>query len=259
MLSVIRTGLDAAMQGINVISNNIANAGSTGFKRSRAEFSDIYATAIETPRGSDLGLGARRLDPRRFHEQGGFKMTGNALDLAINGEGLFTFRNEASGQLLYTRDGSINITNDGNLVSDEGYSFLDINQEPVTVPFSITRPDGTIGTLTEIAVQGDGTINASYGPQYTATIATLGLAQFRDPSRLQAEGSNFFSESPESGEMVMSAALINNAGYFQAGALEMSNVDITDEMTMMLRAQQAYSGSSRLMQSEVEMVRRLIG
>jgi flagellar hook protein FlgE len=259
MLPVIRTGLDTAMKNISTISNNIANANAIGFKRSRPEFADMYATAMETPKGSDLGLGARNVDIRRFHEQGSFRTTGAALDLAINGSGMFTLRNLESGDLLYSRDGSINITKDGALVSNEGHAFLDRDLEPIIIPFAIQRPDGTTGNLSELNVQTDGQINVSYGPQTTLTVARLGLALFEDEARLKSEGGNFYSETQRSGEMVMGAPLIGKAGYFQAGALETSNVDLTDEMTMMVGAQQAFNGSSRLMQSEAEMIRRLIG
>ena len=259
MLPVIRTGLDSAMKNISTISNNIANANSTAFKRSRPEFADMYSAAVETPAGSNLGLGSRNVEIRRFHEQGSFKTTGGALDLAISGSGMFTLRNEASGDLLYSRDGSINITKEGTLVSSEGHAYLDINLEPITIPFAVQREDGTLVNLSQVNVQTAGQISVSYGPQTTFNITRLGLALFEDEARLKSEGGNFFSETPRSGEMVMGTPLIGKAGYFQSGTLETSNVDLTNEMTMMVGAQQAFNGASRLMQTEAEMIRRLIG
>jgi len=260
MLSVIRTGLDAAMQEISVISNNVANASATAFKRSRTEFSDIYTVATEQAAGSELGLGTRKLDPRRLHEQGGLRETGNALDVAINGNGMFVVQNmENENDIKFTRDGSINLRLNGRLETDEGYAYLDVNQEEIFIPFNVVRPDGTNGILTEIKVKANGVIAASYGPQYNVELAQLGLARFENEPELKSEGRNFFVETPLSGAPSIEQALVRDNGYFQAGALEMSNVDITDEMSMMLRAQQAYNGSSRLMQSEADMIRRLLG
>lgn len=259
MLPIIRSGLDAAMQDISVISNNVANANATGFKRSRTEFSDIYTVASEKAAGSELGLGTRKLDPRRHHEQGSLRQTGNSLDIAINGNGMFAVRDmNTENDLKFTRDGSINLRLDGRLETQEGYAYLDVNQEPIDIPFNVIRPDGTNGILTDVAVQANGVIAVSYGPQYNVEIAQLGLARFENEAELKSEGRNFFVETPLSGEPMIEQALLRDNGYFQGGALEMSNVDITDEMSMMLRAQQAYNGTSRLMQSEVDMIRRLL-
>ncbi len=134
-----------------------------------------------------------------------------------------------------------------------------MNQEPINIPFNVIRPDGTPGILTELNVQSNGVIAVSYGPQYNLEIAQLGIARFENEAELKAEGRNFFVETPLSGEPSIEQALQRDNGYFQGGALEMSNVDISDEMSMMLRAQQAYNGSSRMMQSEADMIRRLLG
>jgi len=256
MLSVIRTGLNASMQEIAVLTNNISNASSTGFKRSQTEFADIYGA---TGDGTNLGLGARTMDPRRQHGQGAFRETGGSLDVAISGDGMFVTQNALNGpEPRYTRNGSMSLDLNGNLITQDNSSYLDQNGDPIIVPFSAIKEDGGTAKLSEIRVAPDGQIVGSYGPQITINIAKLALAQFNDVSMLRAEGSNVFSATNESGDAVIGPAMENGAGSFQSGALEGSNVNMTFEMNSLIRAQQAFNGTSRLMQSEGEMVRRLI-
>jgi len=257
MLPVIRTGLSASMQEIAVLTNNISNANSTGFKRSQTEFADIYGA---TGDGKNLGLGARIMDPRRQHGQGAFKQTGGSLDVAITGPGMFAIQNKlVSDEPLYTRNGSMSLDLEGKLINQDNASYLDQNGNPIVVPFGVEKDDGSVANLSEVQVLADGQIVASYGPQITLNIAKIGLVQFNDVTKLQAQGSNVFSETDASGEARIGGAFENGAGSFQAGALEASNVDMTSEMNFLIRAQQAFNGTSRLMQSEAEMVRRLIG
>lgn len=260
MLPIIRSGINASMQEISVLTNNIANAGSIGFKRSQTEFSDIYMPTNERAGAEPLGLGTRLLDPRRQHGQGAFRETGGALDVAVNGAGMFIVQNPERGSLQkYTRDGAITLNVDGNLVTSDGSLYLDENQNPIRIPFSTLKDDGTRAQLSEVEIRPDGTIKASYGTELSAEIAKLGLAQFSDVTKLKSEGRNLFTATDASGEPRIGTALINGAGELQAGALEMSNVDMTTEMNFLVRAQQSFNGASRLMQTESDMVKRLIG
>jgi len=248
------------MQEISVLTNNIANAGSVGFKRSQTEFSDIYMPSTERSGGKNLGLGTRLLDPRRQHGQGAFKETGGALDVAVNGPGMFVVQHPERGSLQkYTRDGAITLNVDGNLVTSDGSQYLDDRRNPIQIPFTTLKDDGTRAQLSEVEVLPDGTIKASYGNELSTDIAKLGLAQFSDVTKLKSEGRNLFTETDASGKARVGLALVNGAGSFQAGALEMSNVDMTTEMNFLVRAQQSFNGASRLMQTESDMVKRLIG
>ena len=135
MLPVVRS-LSAASQEISVISNNIANASSLGFKRSNTNFSDIYTEMSNSRNANRVGNGVREEAPRRDHSQGSLILTGNALDLGMNGQGMFILDTlEKLGELAYTRNGAINIREDGTLVNSDGLSYLDINSDENSFAF----------------------------------------------------------------------------------------------------------------------------
>jgi flagellar basal-body rod protein FlgG len=267
MISVIRNGMDVAIQNLNITSNNIANARTTGYKRRDANFTDVYSTAISTSTGDRLGIGAKSADIRMSQMQGVLQKTNGVLDLAIEGEGLFALRDESNPEAnLFTRDGSFQMTKDGLLVNRDGYSLLSANNTPITIPTEATgivtangfQSFGGRRQLSSLAIRQDGNIEASYGGSNIALIAKVGLASFADPNRLKPAGANLFRSSRESGAGDIGEAKTDGRGKIHSGALEMANTNITEELSNMIRAQQAFSGSSRLLQSEAEMVKRFI-
>ena len=267
MISVIRSGMDAALQNLDVTSNNIANARTTGFKKREANFVDMYSTAIKTPTGDRIGVGVRTPEIRMMQSQGNLTNTDQALDLAIEGNGMFALRNEANPNSdLYTRDGSFGLNTEGVIVNTEGYSVLSAIDEQIKVPMTSSGVLTANGfqefnppaKLTSIAILKDGSIEATYGGTNIVTVGKVGLASFSDPNRLTPVGANLFRSSEASGEGILASATDGGRGKIHSGALEMANTDITEELSNMIRAQQAFSGSSRLLQAETEMVRKFV-
>jgi flagellar hook protein FlgE len=259
MLSVVRSGLSAASQEISVISNNIANASSLGFKRSSASFSDIYTEMSDVRNGNRVGNGVSQNAPRRNHSQGSLILTGNALDLGMNGQGMFILdTREKLGELSYTRNGAITIRQDGKLVNSDGLSYLDLGGQEITLPFQILGKKGTRENLSEVKVTAEGYLRATYGIDNYRTIAQIGLARFADENQLRALGDNIFTSTPESGEAVIGAGKDFGFGKIKAGSLEASNTDITAELTLLIRAQQAFNGSAKMMQADADVTRRLM-
>ena len=143
MLTIAKSGLNAAMHELKVLSNNVANASSTGFKASRSSFVDSYAQASETRPEIDMGNGTIVREAQRSHAQGSLRETGGALDVAVNGEGMFVVRRpETPDDLQFTRNGAIELTLDGKLVSGDGHEFLSDELTPITIPFSVEDAEG---------------------------------------------------------------------------------------------------------------------
>ena len=267
MISVIRSGLDAAMQNLDVTSNNIANARTTGYKKQKATFTDMYSTKISTATGDRLGIGVQMPEVRASQTQGNLQKTETVMDLAIEGEGLFALRDTANPNVnVYTRDGSFTLDKEGNVVSRDGYKLMSSNNEPINIPFrakGIQTADGFRAfeeeqRITSIIITENGNIQASYGGNNIVSLGKVGLASFSDPTRLTPVGANLFRHSKESGLGVLGVPAATGRGKIHSGALEMANTNITEELSNMIRAQQAFSGSSRLLQSEAEMVKKLI-
>ena len=258
MISVIRSGIDAALNDLGVTSNNIANAKTTGFKKRQATFADIYGNtdAIKMS-GARIGMGALAAENRILNAQGTLQQTGDVLDLAIEGQGLFTlFNADRPDEKLYTRDGSFTVNADGLIANAEGMQLMSALGAPITVPMTAT---GTLEQvpLTGVAIRNDGRVEASYGANRVFYVGQVGLSMFADPNRLTAIGQNYFKENAKSGAGVIGAPIEQGRGKVHSGALEMSNIDMTSELTDLMRAQQAFSGSSRLLQAENEMTRKL--
>jgi flagellar hook protein FlgE len=267
MISVIRSGMDAALQNLDVTSNNIANARTTGYKKQEARFTDMYSSAITSPTGDRLGIGVQTPEITMSQKQGNLQKTNGVLDLAVEGNGLFQLQDEANPEKrLFTRDGSFTLTNEGTIVNRDGFSLMSSNAGPISIPLEaagIVTADGlqafgTLRRLTSVAIRENGNIEATYGSTNTVIIGKVGLTLFSDPNRLKPVGANLFQSSGGSGRGVMGAAITGGRGKIHSGALEMANTNITEELTNMIRAQQAFSGSSRLLQSEAEMVKKFL-
>ncbi|MGD1015736.1 MAG: flagellar basal-body rod protein FlgG [Roseiarcus sp.] len=250
-LTIAATGMNAQEQNLEVIANNIANINTTGFKRSRAEFTDlIYQTervmGVSTrgrdatvPEGAQVGLGVRTAAIRSLQIQGALTSTGNTLDLAISGRGWFQVTTPA-GDTVYTRDGAFNTNATGQLVTTDGY----------TVTPSILIP----ATATSVTVSQTGVVTATIAGQSTPQqLGQLTIANFINEAGLQALGNNLFQQTAASGQATVGVPGDTAFGVIQQGYLEASNVDPVSEITNLISAQRAYEMNSKVIQAADQM------
>ena len=265
MYGIIRSGMSTAMHEIAVVSNNIANSGSTGFKKSDVSFNDIYGSATpDTVARTQAGFGSAIAGTRRNDGQGAIVDRAGALNLAIIGPGMLTVSppgadGASSGNLFYTRSGELTIDKDGFLkTSDGAYVHGTAAGTETTGTLSALQIPFSEGeeALTGLEITTSGLISATYGSSIIDR-GTLALATFASQSALKNVGSARFAETTYSGQPTFGTAGQSGFGTLQAGALEGSNVDITQEMTVMIRAQQQFSGSARVLQANSDMVEKL--
>ena len=262
MLSIIRTGLDAANRDLAVISNNIANAGTNGFKKSEAQFEDLYHSQHNNSTETARGMGVKSVKPRQSFAQGSLQATNGSLDLAIMGEGFFALgqplgRNVATnGRPVFTRDGSFQLDRLGNLVNTDGLPLLGQGQSPINIPFKEADSESE-KLLSEIKVNTEGEIIATYGLDDAKKVGQIELADFINEHGLKNIGNARFEETQESGNPTFGLPKVKTIGKIQAGFLEKSNTDITDEIVLMLRTQRAFNGCSKLLQSEIDVTKKL--
>ena len=251
---IAKTGLDAQQTRMSVISNNLANVNTTGFKRDRASFEDMLyqklrqpgaqnTTTEQAPTGLMLGTGVRIVATEKTHVQGSMVTTNNALDMAIQGEGFFQVA-QTDGTLTYTRDGSFKLSATGQLVTSNG-SLL---QPPITIPANVAS----------ISIGQDGTVSVeTAGGGGTQTIGQIQIARFVNPAGLQAIGQNLLKETPASGTATVGAPGQTGAGRLMQGALESSNVNVVEEMVNMIETQRAYEVNSKAISAVDGMLRFL--
>lgn len=250
-LAIAATGMAAQQTNVEVIANNIANINTTGFKRARAEFTDLLYQAERAqgvpnqdgagpvPEGALVGLGVRTVGIRNLHLQGPLSQTGNPLDLAINGRGWFQIT-APSGETLYTRSGTFNKGPNGQLVTVDGY----------TVDPAMTLP----ATATSIVINEAGQIYAQIpGQQAPQLVGQLSLTNFANDSGLQPLGNNLYRETEASGQPVVGVAGDTGFGSVVQGYLEGSNVDPVKEITELISAQRAYEMNSKVITAADEM------
>ncbi len=241
-LWVAKTGLDAQQTRLAVISNNLANVNTTGFKRERANFEDLLYQNIrqvgaqssqntQLPTGMSLGTGVRVVSTEKQHAQGNVVQTNNPLDVAIEGRGFMQVV-LPDGTLGYTRDGSFKRDADGQLVTSNGY-LLD---PAITIPADAQSI--TIGTDGVVSVQIQGQATPSQ-------VGTIQLADFANPTGLQAIGQNLYLESAASGTPTVGTGGLNGLGTIVQGSLETSNVNVVEELVGMIEAQRAYEMNSK--------------
>ena len=266
MFSIIRTGLDAANRDLAVISNNIANAGTNGFKKSEAQFEDLYHSQHNNSTEIARGMGVKSVKPRQSFSQGSLQATNGSLDLAIMGEGFFTLgqplgRAVATNERpVFTRDGSFQLDRLGNLVNTDGLPLLGQGQSPINIPFKEIISDDvqqSVKLLSEIKVNNEGEIIATYGLDDVKKVGQIELADFVNEHGLKNIGNARFEETQESGNPTFGLPKERTIGKIQAGFLEKSNTDITDEIVLMLRTQRAFNGCSKLLQSEIDVTKKL--
>lgn len=251
-LSIAATGMLAQQLNVEVISNNIANMNTTGYKRQRAEFQDLLYQNIErvgaassdagtvTPTGIQIGVGVKTGGVYRITEQGGLVNTDTPLDLAINGSGYFRVQ-LPSGEDAYTRAGSFQLGPTGEIVTPEGYTI----GPGVTIPQEAL--DITINPEGEVLAKLPGQIEPS-------NIGRLELATFPNPAGLEAIGKNQFLETPASGSASLGAPNSPGFGAIVQGFLETSNVNSVAEITTLITAQRAYEMNSKVISTADEMM-----
>lgn len=250
-LWVAKTGLDAQQTRMSVIANNLANVNTTGFKKSHAVFEDLIYQNIKqaggqtsqqtrSATGLEIGTGARLVATERDFAQGNLAQTDNALDVAINGSGFLQVL-MPDGTTAYTRDGSMQLDSEGNLVTASGYTILPGVNVPAEAQSLIIGQDGTV------SVQIDG--NAT--PQ---EIGTLTLADFVNPGGLEAKGENLYVETAASGAAQVGAPAADGLGSLRQGALESSNVNVVEELVDMIETQRAYELNSKAIETSDQML-----
>ena len=252
-LHIAKTGLESSQFRLDVISNNLANVSTKGFKRSSGVFEDLMYQQLRQPgaqlqtgeilpTGLSIGLGSAPVATVRVHEQGSLSTTEHVFDLAINGKGFFKVQTP-DGLTAYTRNGQFQRGSNGRLETAEGY--------PVTPELLV--PDGTA-----YQVADDGTV--SYLPPGTDTRATVGvieLADFINPAGMEALGGNLLRETTASGAPIAGTAGLLGFGKIKSGFLEESNVNVAEELVGMIQAQRAYEMNSRAIKTSDEMLQRL--
>ena len=248
-LAIAATGMNAQQTNLEVIANNIANINTTGFKRARAEFSDLLyqteraagvpnrANQAVVPEGAIIGLGVKTAAVRNLHLQGGLVSTGNSFDLALIGRGWFQIE-APDGSTLYTRAGAFNTNAEGQLVTLDGY----------TVVPGITVPEDA----TEVTVSKSGQVFATVAGEQQE-LGQITLANFVNEAGLEPLGENLYRETAASGPANVGAPDEAGFAYIQQNYLEASNVDPVKEITDLISAQRAYEMNSKIIQAADEM------
>lgn len=241
-LWIAKTGLDAQQTKMSVVSNNLANVGTTGFKKGRAVFEDLLYQNVrqvgaqssqdtQLPSGLSLGTGVRTVATEKMFSQGSMVQTDNPLDMSISGRGFFQIQ-RPDGSISYTRDGSFQVDNQGQVVTSNGYLL-----QP-----GITVPEGAIS----VTIGKDGTVTAQVAGQAAPVeVGNIQLVDFINPAGLQAIGENQFLESGASGAPQASTPGLNGVGSIEQGFLESSNVNVVEELVNMIETQRAYEINSK--------------
>jgi len=253
-LWVAKTGLDAQQTRLSVISNNLANANTMGFKSSRAVFEDLLyqnvrqvgaqsSEGTQLPTGLMLGTGVRTVATEKDHAQGNLVQTEGSLDMAIQGRGFFQVL-RPDGTLSYTRDGSFQLSATGEIVTAGGYLL----QPAITVPSGAQS----------ITIGSDGVVSATAaGASAPTQIGNIQLADFANPTGLQAIGENLYQESAASGAPQTGTPGLNSIGSLVQGALESSNVNSVKELVSLIETQRAYEMNSKAISTADQMLQYL--
>ena len=250
-LWVAKTGLDAQQTRMSVVSNNLANVNTTGFKKGRAAFEDLLYQNVrqagaqtsqqtQSPTGLTLGTGVRVVSTEKNFSQGNLLQTGNALDLAVQGRGFFQVQ-QPDGSLAYTRDGSFKVSSDGQLVTASGFSLSS----------GISIPAGA----QSVTVGADGIVSVQLAGEATPQqVGSLTTADFINPAGLQARGENLYVETAASGPPQVGTPGLNGLGTLVQGSLESSNVNVVEELVNMIETQRAYEMNSKAIQTTDQML-----
>jgi flagellar basal-body rod protein FlgG len=253
-LWIAKSGMEGQQFKLDTISNNLANVSTNGYKRSHAVFEDLMYQNLRQagsnnseqatlPTGLQVGLGTRAVATSRMFSQGNLQQTGNSLDLAVRGQGFFQIQ-LADGTTGYTRDGSFQVSPQGQLVTNNG---------EVVAP-GITIPAGAQG----ITVGADGTVSVTIAGQTAPqSVGQLQLANFVNPAGLEPRGQNIFTETAASGAASTGAPGQNGMGAMTQGFVETSNVNVVEELVAMIQTQRAYELNSKAIQTSDQMLQKL--
>jgi flagellar basal-body rod protein FlgG len=253
-LWISKTGMEAQQMQLDVISNNLANSSTTGFKRASAVFEDLMYQNLrqvgsnsteqsQLPTGLQVGLGVRTVATSRSFAQGNLQKTSNNLDVAIQGNGFFQVT-MPDGTTNYTRDGSFQVNAQGQLVTATGLPIAN----GITVP----------ANATSVAIGGDGTVTAQIPGSVTPQgIGTIALASFINPAGLDPKGQNLYAESPASGQPNAGTPGADGLGSLMQGFVETSNVNVVQELVTMIQTQRAYEMNSKAIQTSDQMLQKL--
>ena len=253
-LWISKTGMEAQQTQLDVISNNLANVSTTGFKRANAVFEDLMyqnlrqvgANASEQsqlPTGLQLGLGVRTVATSRSFSQGSLQQSGNTLDVAVKGNGFFQVT-MPDGTAGYTRDGSFQVDSQGRLVTSSG----------LPVANGITVPPNAQG----LTISAEGAVSAVVpGNSTPQQLGTIALASFINPAGLEPKGQNLYGETAASGQPSSGTAGANGLGTMMQGYLETSNVNVVQELVNMIQTQRAYEMNSKAIQTSDQMLQKL--
>ena len=253
-LWISKTGLEAQQTNMDVISNNLANVSTNGFKRGRAVFEDLLYQTLrqpgahssqqtQLPTGLQLGTGVRPVATERIFTQGNLQLTSNPLDMAINGQGFFQVL-LPDGTTAYTRDGQFHSDSQGALVTSGGYHV----QPAITIP----------ANSLSVTVARDGTVSVTRAGSTTpTTVGTIQLVNFVNAAGLQSMGENMYLETAASGTANTNTPGTNGLGLLQQGYVETSNVNVVEELVNMIQTQRAYEINSKSIQTADQMLQRL--
>jgi len=250
-LWIAATGMEAQNLNVDVISNNLANVNTVGFKKSRADFQDLMyqsllapgtASTAQTvvPTGIELGQGVRPVAVQRMFSQGDFQKTENPLDMAIEGDGFFQIL-LPNGELAYTRCGAFKLDREGRIVTSDGYLL----QPEVAIPEDAIN----------ITIGADGTISVTQPGQSVASqVGQLQIVKFINPAGLKSIGRNLFMPTDASGDPIIGVPGEEGFGTIAQGYVELSNVKVVEEMVNMIIAQRAYEVNAKAIQTADEML-----
>jgi flagellar basal-body rod protein FlgG len=253
-LWIAKTGLEAQQTQMDVVSNNLANVSTNGFKKSRAVFEDLLYQNIrqpgaqssqqtQLPSGLQIGTGVRSVATERLHTQGNLQATGNDKDLAISGSGFFQVL-QPDGTTGYTRDGSFQVDAQGQMVTSNGFPV----QPAITIP----------ANALSVTVANDGTVSVTQPGTAAATqVGQLQLATFMNPAGLESKGGNMYAETAASGTPNANSPGTNGTGTLAQGFVETSNVNVVEEMVNMIQTQRAYELNSKAITTSDQMLQKL--
>ncbi|MGC6387288.1 flagellar basal-body rod protein FlgG [Ewingella sp. S1.OA.A_B6] len=253
-LYIAKTGLDAQQTNMDVIANNLANVSTNGFKRQRAVFEDLLYQTIRQPgaqsseqtnlpSGLQIGTGVRPVATERLHAQGNLSQTNNSKDIAIKGQGFFQVQ-LPDGTTSYTRDGSFQVDQNGQLVTSSGYQVI----PAITIP----------ANALSITVGRDGIVSVTQQGQTAAQqVGQITLSTFINDSGLESMGENLYQETQSSGAPTESTPGLNGAGLLYQGYVETSNVNVAEELVNMIQTQRAYEINSKAVSTSDQMLQKL--
>ena len=252
--STAATGMNAQQMMVDVTANNLANINTTGFKRSQIDFQDLLyikmreagaevSSGVESPGGMEIGSGVRAASTIKVFSPGELVATGRPLDVAILGDG-FLQVTMANGDTRYTRDGTLQMNSEGQLVNNNG----DTIEPAITIPTDAAA----------VGIGKDGSVNVTTASGTQSVVGPIQLVRFPNPSGLSSEGDNLLAETEASGTATTGTAGANGFGTLQGGFLEKSNVQMVTELVNLITAQRAYEVSSRTIKAGDEMLRNAI-